>query len=83
MLFTDTDVRSPNLGDTMLQSFEATDEGTIGLIQFYDASERMTAEVRWNVDTMAGSLRVPDYNDGRRACWDENLQDITCPLNAP
>jgi hypothetical protein len=80
LVFTITDVRSPYLGDELLQSFEATDEGTIGLIKFYDASERMTSEIRFNVDTFVGSLRVPNYNDGRWACWDENLQDAKCPF---
>lgn len=33
--------------------------------------------IRWNVSG-AGSLLVPDYNDGAEACWGEDLRNIDC-----
>lgn len=48
-------------------------------VTFYDASENRTADITWDRGTGTGSLKVPDYNDGERACWDENQEDIECP----
>jgi hypothetical protein len=34
--------------------------------------------IRWHAQGH-GSLRVPDYNGGREACWDNYLLDTVCP----
>ncbi len=47
-------------------------------IEFTDASEGTDWFIRWDDATGAGSLQVPDYNDGEEACWDENQEDIEC-----
>jgi len=47
-------------------------------VEFYDASEDLPADITWNERTGEGSLQVPDYNDGERACWDGNLFDVAC-----
>lgn len=54
-------------------------DGSLISVQFYDASEELTADIRWDDVTGVGSLKVPDYNDGERACWDEDQEDIDCP----
>jgi hypothetical protein len=48
-----------------------------GSIQHYDKSENMLASILWNADG-TGSLTVPDYNNGEKACWDERQRDIDC-----
>ena len=39
-------------------------------------------DIIWNEADGSGSLRVPDYNDGVRACWDTNQFDVECPGTA-
>ncbi|MEK7399438.1 MAG: hypothetical protein AAB116_21055 [Candidatus Poribacteria bacterium] len=51
-------------------------DGTTVLVTYFDSSAKITAEVTWDTVTTAGSLKVPDYNSGNRAYWDENKQDI-------
>ncbi len=65
-------------GDTLSYS----EEGAIVLVQFYDASEDLNAEITWDKVTRAGSLMVPGYNEGERACWDEYLDDLDCAIPA-
>ncbi|MHA1154293.1 MAG: hypothetical protein ACTSQ7_16870, partial [Alphaproteobacteria bacterium] len=33
--------------------------------------------IQWHASG-AGSLLVPDYNDGLEACWDEDLHNVVC-----
>ncbi|MBD3336533.1 MAG: hypothetical protein GF355_13555 [Candidatus Eisenbacteria bacterium] len=66
-----------DLGDTLSYS----QEGTVITIEFFDASEDIVADITWDEVTGAGSLQVPDYNDGERACWDEDQYDIECPAD--
>jgi hypothetical protein len=73
--FSNTDPESPNFEDRLNYSVE----GTTASISFYDASEDINADITWDLVTIAGSLKVPNYNNGERACWDENKQDIVCP----
>jgi hypothetical protein len=51
-------------------------DGTTALVTYFDSSANIMAEVTWDTFTTAGSLKVPDYNSGNRAYWDENKQDI-------
>lgn len=52
--------------------------GDIAAILFHDASEAEDADITWNERTGTGSLLVPDYNGGLRACWDEHQQNTVC-----
>ena len=45
---------------------------------YYDNSENEQTEIQFNVDTKAGYIISPDFNNGNKACWDENLQDVAC-----
>lgn len=53
--------------------------GTIDRINYYDASDKLNNTITWNEKDGTGSLRVPDYNDGKEACWDQRQMDATCP----
>lgn len=53
--------------------------GTTASVVYFNASEEMTADITWDTETEAGSLRVPDYNGGQRACWDTDQNDVECP----
>lgn len=75
--FEDIDQRSDDLGDTLTYRVDAT----VVTIEFYDASEDITADITWDELTGAGSLQVPDYNNGERACWDEEQLDVECPAD--
>ncbi len=74
IVFSNTNGLDLNFGDVLSYSVE----GTMALIAFYDASKNITADITWELETIAGSIKVPDYNDGERACWDENQQDVVC-----
>lgn len=50
--------------------------GTTATMKYYDSSEDITADIIWDIITGAGSIQVPKYNNGNRAYWDENRQDI-------
>jgi hypothetical protein len=71
--FSSTNPNSPNFGDILTYNLE----GTTVTISYYDASENITADVTWDVVTTAGNIKVPGYNNGERAYWDENKQDVT------
>ncbi len=46
---------------------------------FHEAGSASGWDVRWNEVDGTGSLMVPDYNGGRRACWDTHQDDTVCP----
>jgi len=71
LMFSNTDAESDGYGDVLTYSLD----GTEAEISFEDASENITAEITWDTITLAGSIMVPDYNNGERAYWDEDLQD--------
>lgn len=72
IVFSSKNPQSQNYGDIVTYSVE----GTNALITFFDASENITAEVTWDLVTIAGSIKVPNYNNGERAYWNENKQDV-------
>lgn len=72
IFYTNTDDRSPNFDDKLTYSVD----GTTASIMFHDASENIISEITWDLVTTAGSIKVPNYNNGERAYWDENKQDV-------
>jgi len=42
------------------------------------ADDDLRADISWNIDSKAGSLVSPDYNDGDRACWDSTFRNTEC-----
>jgi hypothetical protein len=65
----------PEYGDRLMFS----DVGTLASILLEDASSGDEWDIRWDQSTGTGSLKVPDYNNGERACWDEHQDDVACP----
>jgi hypothetical protein len=61
-------------GDTLVYSQNEDDVS----MTFTNASSGEQSFVRWNVDTTAGSVRVPLYNGGQEACWDSQHLNKNC-----
>lgn len=53
-----------------------TVDGNNRSIEFYDASEGTTVTIFWDAVTTAGYIQAPNYNNGEKAYWDENHNDI-------
>jgi hypothetical protein len=53
-------------------------EGDARLFDWHQEPEDNDHLVEWSASTGAGSITADDYNDGERACWDENLDDVPC-----
>lgn len=47
-------------------------------VAYYDAGEDTTTTIQWNVDTKAGYIVAPNINNGEKACWDEEQENINC-----
>lgn len=75
LTFENIDASSPEFGDRLTYS----DAGALASIVYEDASAGQEWDIRWNQVTGAGSLKVPDYHSGERACWDEHQEDVVCP----
>lgn len=74
LVFLNIDAGSENKGDRLSYLVVGANRS----IEFFDLSTGMTWDVEWNEENRSGSLRVPDYNDGSRACWDTDLMDVAC-----
>ncbi len=46
-------------------------------VEFVDVSEPVVYNVTWYLDG-SGSIEVPDYNNGEKACWDTHQNDVAC-----
>jgi hypothetical protein len=53
-------------------------DGPMHSIEFSDASTGEDWDIIWNEVDGSGSLRVPGYNNGERACWDTDQNDVVC-----
>jgi hypothetical protein len=62
-------------GDRLTYRHDAPDCAVL----FHEAGQEGDWDIRWNENDGTGSLMVPDYNGGARACWDENQNDTVCP----
>jgi len=78
LIFENIEVGHEEYGDRLTYLVEAT----IVSVRYHAESEDLDADITWDEITGAGSLCVPDYNDGERACWDEQQQDVECPDGA-
>lgn len=50
-------------------------------IRWLDKSRGATVEISWDVQTGAGYLIAPDFNNGEKACWDAQRNDVACPAS--
>ena len=48
---------------------------------FYHHATMDSVEVALNKDTGEGYIIAPNYNNGEKACWDGNQDDVTCPTS--
>jgi hypothetical protein len=51
---------------------------TTSAIDYHDADVPEDHNITWYADG-SGSLTVPDYNGGQKACWDTDKEDTDCP----
>jgi len=76
LTFTNVANGVPNNGDILKYSVLNTD----CKIEFFDKSENFDSIIFWDAITTAGYLKVPNYNNGQPAYWDENHDDIEPPV---
>ena len=69
-----TSDRNSNLGDTIEYNFD----GTVKTAVYTDVSSGDTITVEFNTETRVGFFISPDYNNGEKACWDEDLNNVSC-----
>ena len=53
-------------------------DGSARMIIFEDFSSGEEWDIVWDGSDGSGSLRVPGYNHGERACWDSGQNDVAC-----
>lgn len=73
--FRNVDTMSPDYNDQL--EYRVAD--AIVSMTFHDESANQNSDITWNETTGTGSLLMPDYNGGLRACWDAHQQNTTCP----
>lgn len=78
LLFEALDVESEDVGDFVRYSVDGDDVE----VRVHDDSEGIDTVMEWSETTHAGSITAPDYNEGERACWDEQLLDVVCEVEA-
>jgi hypothetical protein len=47
-------------------------------IDYHNEDVQQDHNITWYPDG-SGSITVPDYNDGQKACWDTDQEDAPCP----
>jgi hypothetical protein len=77
--FSVLDPAAESFGDDIVYEIAGNDRA----IEYVDASSGETWDITWNVADGTGSLRVPGYNGGDRACWDEDKEDTACLVPGP
>lgn len=65
----------PENGDTLTYSTN----GNARAVVYFDQSANTTLTISWDAVTKEGYIIAPNYNSGNKACWDAQLNDITCP----
>ncbi|MEK7729289.1 MAG: hypothetical protein AAB354_12820 [candidate division KSB1 bacterium] len=65
----------PTFGDKVTYNTN----GAARSVTYKDVSDNVTVAIVWDATTKAGSITAPNYNGGNKACWDEQLNDVTCP----
>lgn len=69
-----TSDRNDHQGDYL----EYTFDGTLKTAVYYDNSEDEETRLQLNVDSNEGFIIAPDYNNGNKACWNGEFQDVAC-----
>ena len=63
-----------NAGDTIAYALAGADL----TLAVHDESESLDYTAGIDVNTDAGYIQVPNYNNGEKACWDENQLNADC-----
>ena len=53
-------------------------DGVILSVDVHDANEALDYNVTWSTETGEGSIEVPGYNEGNKACWDGGQLNAEC-----
>jgi hypothetical protein len=72
-----TNVMAGNAGENDKLTYWVS--GVDRKVNFWDNSTSAMLEIYWEVEKGTGYIIAPDYNDGKKACWDANQEDVTCP----
>jgi hypothetical protein len=64
-----------DIGDLLTYRHDAP----VCIVGFHDGGSGYDYDIRWDEVGGSGSLLVPDYNGGERACWDTRQNDTVCP----
>ncbi len=73
--FTVVKPQVPENGDVL--TYKA--DGNSRMVTYFDNSANGTLEISWDAATNAGYLIAPNYNNGQKSCWDNQLNDTSCP----
>jgi hypothetical protein len=75
LAYSNVKTSSPDLGDVITY----TVLGTTATVVYDDASdEDLIANITWDTTTGVGSIQVPYYNGGEKACWDASFRNAPC-----
>lgn len=69
-----TSDRNDNQGDYIEYHLDNTTKSAV----YFDASDEASIELQIDTETHAGFIIAPNYNDGAKACWDDQFQDVSC-----
>lgn len=61
-------------GDTIKYTFD----GMVNTLTIHRAKTDKTIIIAWNVNTKAGYIIAPNYNNGQKACWNANFLNTPC-----
>ncbi|PAU93059.1 hypothetical protein CK503_14160 [Aliifodinibius salipaludis] len=53
-------------------------EGSTRVIKLNNVNSEGVVTIEFNKDTNAGYIKSPDYNNGEKACWDSDFNNIDC-----
>lgn len=65
-------------GAEIISRIVYTSVGTSKTVLIQDLTEDTETTIEWDADTGVGSITSTNYNNGERACWDENFQNAVC-----
>lgn len=75
LTYRNIDQSSADVGDKI----EYQRDGNDASVVFTDASDSdSVARIAWDATTGVGSIEVPNYNDGNKACWGTDFKDTDC-----
>ncbi len=74
LTFTNINPASADYGDSLAFTVAGDDMSLL----FHDVSEGVDSHIAWNNRTGAGSIQVPDFNEGAEACWNDQHDDVNC-----